>query len=51
MPEITVEPPVSVLNPLATEFKIDNNETVLKQIAGDIDSDYNCDKSSFQRKL
>ena len=51
MPEITVEPPVSVLNPLATEFKIDNKETVVKQVAGDIDSEYSCDKSSSQRKL
>ena len=51
MPEITVEPPVSVLNPLATEFKIDNKETVVKQIAGNIDSDYSCDKAGSQRKL
>ena len=51
MPEITVEPPVSVLNPLATEFKIDNKETVVKQVADDIDSEYSCDKSGSQRKL
>ena len=51
MPEITVEPPVSVLNPLATEFKIDNKETVVKQVAGDIDSEYSCGKSGSQRKL